>query len=503
VPSCGAASADPDQILLRVLGAVLDAARLDDRLADGRVLVGGELVDAVRVERGGDQLRALEGEFEEFALGGVDGVAEGEGRAGGGPGGGLLRPGRAPRGRGGALAAAVAGPAGQLGDALDDELGVEDAEHAGELHGDLVLGAAVLDAGHDGRRLVEGRRAPGRGLQVVAGDDLAERELEERGAGFGQFGDRLVALRQAQLAGVHAVRRDRDVGLGGELLVVLEGAQGRFLAGRVAVEGEDHASRAVVHQEPAEDLDVVAAEGRAAGRDGRGHAGEVAGHDVRVALDHDGPAGLGDVLLGEVDAVQDLGLAVDRGVGGVQVLGSVVRLVELAGAEADHVSADVADGPHQAAPEAVDGAAAAFLGEAGQEQFPVGEALAAQMAGEVVPALKAVADAEVDGGALVEAALGEEDPARVGLGAGGQLLRVPLGGDLVRLDQTDPLAALVGGVVPALLVAQGDAGLGGQALDRLREREVVDLHHERDGVAALLAAEAVEESLARADLEGR
>src|SRR5690606_5282826 len=59
-----------------------------------------------------------------------------------------------------------------------------------------------------------------------------------------------------------------------------------------------------------------------------------------------------------------------------------------------------------------------------------------------------------------------------------------------------------GGVVPALLVAQGDAGLGGEALDGLGEGEVVDLHHERDGVAALLAAEAVEEALGGADLEG-
>ena len=42
----------------------------------------------------------------------------------------------------------------------------------------------------------------------------------------------------------------------------------------------------------------------------------------------------------------------------------------------------------------------------------------------------------------------------------------------------------------------------GEALDRLGEGEVVDLHHEVDGVAALLAAEAVEEPLARADLEG-
>lgn len=248
---------------------------------------------------------------------------------------------------------------------------------------------------------------------------------------------------------------------------------------------------------------MVAAERRAAGRDGGGDPGQVAGHDVGVALDDDRPAALGDVLLGEVDAVQDLGLPVDRGVGRVQVLRAVVRLVQLAGAEADDLAADVADRPHETAAEAVDGAAAALLGEAGEDQFLVGEALAAQMAGEVVPALGAVADSEVGGGGLVEAALGEEGAARVGLGAGVELLGVEPRGGLVRLDQTDALAALVGGVVPALLVAQGDAGLGGEALDRLGEGEVVDLHHERDGVAALLAAEAVEEALAGADLERR
>ncbi len=402
-----------------------------------------------------------------------------------------------------ALAAAVAGPAGELGDPPDHELGVEDAEHPRELHGDLVLGAAVLDPGDDRGGLVQGRRAAGRGVQVVAAHDLAERELEERGARLDQVGDRLVTLGQAQVAGVHAVGGDGDVGLGGELLVVLEGAQGRLLSGRVAVEGEDHAGRAVVHQQPAQDLDVVAAEGGAAGGDGGGDAGQVAGHDVGVALDDDRAGRLRDVLLGEVDAVEDLGLLVDRGLGGVQVLRAVVRLVELAGAEADDVAADVADGPHQPAPEAVDGAAAALLGEAGQQQLLVAEALAAQVAGEVVPALGAVADAEVDGRRLVEAALGEEDPAGLRLRAGRELFRVPLGGDLVGLDQADALAALVRRVVPALLVAQRDAGLAGQALDRLREGEVVDLHHERDGVAALLAAEAVEEPLARTDLEGR
>lgn len=246
---------------------------------------------------------------------------------------------------------------------------------------------------------------------------------------------------------------------------------------------------------------MVAAEGRAAGGDGGGDPGEMAGHDVGVALDDHGPAGLRDVLLRQVDAVQHLGLLVDRGLGGVEVLRAVVVVAELAGAEADDVAGGVADRPHQPAAEAVDGAAPAVLGEAGGDQLLVAEALAAEVTGEVVPARRAVADAEVGGGGLVEAALGEELPADLGLGAV-QLLGVELGGRLVCLDQPDALAALVGGVVPALLVAQGDARLRGEPLDDLRERQMIDLLHEGDRVAALLAAEAVEETLARADLEG-
>ncbi len=103
---------------------------------------------------------------------------------------------------------------------------------------------------------------------------------------------------------------------------------------------------------------------------------------------------------------------------------------QLARAEADDLAADVADRPHQPPAEAVDGAPAALLGEAGEEQLLVGEALAAQVAGEVVPALGAVADAEVRGGGLVETALGEELAARVGLGADVELLHVVLRGDL-------------------------------------------------------------------------
>jgi hypothetical protein len=53
----------------------------------------------------------------------------------------------------------------------------------------------------------------------------------------------------------------------------------------------------------------------------------------------------------------------------------------------------------------------------------------------------------------------------------------------------------------ALLVAQVNAELAGELLHCLGEGEVFDLLHERDHVAAFLAAEAVVETLGRGDVE--
>ena len=57
-------------------------------------------------------------------------------------------------------------------------------------------------------------------------------------------------------------------------------------------------------------------------------------------------------------------------------------------------------------------AALALADEAAGDQLLGGEPQAAQVLGERVPALRREADAEVLGGRLVEAALGEELPAR-------------------------------------------------------------------------------------------
>ena len=136
----------------------------------------------------------------------------------------------------------------------------------------------------------------------------------------------LVAVGLAQLAGVQPGGLDGDERAGDELLVLAERTERCLLPGGVTVEGEDDlaAQRVVVHEEAAEHLDVLTAEGRAARGDRGLDAGEVAGHDVGVALDDDRAAGLGDLALGDVEAVEDLALLVDRGLGGVEVLGAVV-----------------------------------------------------------------------------------------------------------------------------------------------------------------------------------
>src|SRR5690606_23386437 len=161
-------------------------------------------------------------------------------------------------------------------------------------------------------------------------------------------------------------RLDRDEGLRDEALLQLERLEGGLLPRLVPVEGEDDLAGAarLVPQQPADDLRVLLAEGGAARRDGLAHPGQVGGHDVRVPLDADDPLRPRDLPLREVEAVEHLRLPVERRLRGVEVLGPLVVLVELPGAEANRAARDIADGPHDAAPEPVVDAAPSLRDEA-------------------------------------------------------------------------------------------------------------------------------------------
>ena len=89
-------------------------------------------------------------------------------------------------------------------------------------------------------------------------------------------------------------------------------------------------------------------------------------------------------------------------------------------------------------------------------------------------------------------------PGLAGVGRGQQPLVVPLGGLLHGVEEH--LAALT---VPTRrgVLADGDAGLVGQAADGVDEVEVLDGPHETDGVALGLAAEAVVEAVLGVDAE--
>jgi hypothetical protein len=208
-------------------------------------------------------------------------------------------------------------------------------------------------------------------VEVVRPQLGLDRELDQRDAPRHQVAHRHVALGLPQLARVHAVRRDRDVGLRGEVLLPVERLQRGLLTGLVTVEGEDDlAVHVVVDQQPAQHVHVVRAERGAARRDGRRHAGQVHRHHVGVALDDDGLLALRDLPLGLVEPEQHVRLLVDHRLAGVEVLRLDRVVVEdPPRTEPDHVAADLLDGPQQPPVEPVDRPLLALLDELRLDQL--------------------------------------------------------------------------------------------------------------------------------------
>jgi len=227
-------------------------------------------------------------------------------------------------------------------------------------------------------------------------------------------------------------------------------------------------------------------------------------HDVGVALDDHDLLRTGDLALRQVDAVQDLRLLVEGRLGGVEVLGALVLLEQLASPEAHGVARDLADRPDEPSPEpVVDTAAGLLAQQARRDELGLGEAAPAQVPQERVPALRCVPDAELLGGAPVETALGEER-ARGRTARGRELLGEVAGRSTVRLEQSLAAARLVTRArCAALLVPQLDADAACEVLDGVRERQAVDLLDERDDVTALAAPEAVPQADLRTHVERR
>ncbi len=179
-----------------------------------------------------------------------------------------------------------------------------------------------------------------------------------------------------------------------------------------------------VHQQPSQHPDVVDPEGRPAGGHRGRLAGLVAGHHVGVPLDDHRPAALGDLPLGEVEPVEHVRLLVERRLGRVQVLRTVVVVEQLPRAEPDHVAGHFLDRPQQPPPEPVDQRPRpGRLGQPGGGQLLRRETLLPQMLGQQVPALGGETAAVLLGRVPAEAALGQE-LAGLARAGGGELVAV-------------------------------------------------------------------------------
>src|SRR3546814_18719868 len=96
-------------------------------------------------------------------------------------------------------------------------------------------------------------------------------------------------------------------------------------------------------------------------------------------------------------AVQHLRLAVDRCLGGVEVLGTVVVVVELSRAAPDDLAGDVTNGPPEPTPEPVIHAALALRDEARLGQPFSLDLLCDEVVGQPRPPLRRVTDPAVGG----------------------------------------------------------------------------------------------------------
>ena len=267
------------------------------------------------------------------------------------------------------------------------------------------------------------------------------------------------------------------------------GAPGGVHPGGVRVHHQAHVVR-VARQQPG-----VLTTQRRAERSHRRVTGRIERDHVEVSLGHvHGPRPL-DAIARLGQPVEHPALAVMGGLRRVEILGAVAHG---APAERHHLAARGRDREHDAVAEQRQHAAVRAGEQAGAHQKVVAVAVRAQEPMQPVTGARRVADA-VAGDRLSPEPPSGQMPARRRRGAGvEQDVMEAVGEPAVELHVGLPL-----GPFRAAHVLHLHAGALGQQRERLREGELLHLHHEVDHRAALLAAEAVEQIPVRGERERR
>ena len=160
---------------------------------------------------------------------------------------------------------------------------------------------------------------------------------------------------------------------------------------------------------------------------------------------------------------------------------------------------DITNGPDHTATEAVVNALVTLRQKPCLKHFSFGKTLALQVVAQLVPGLGCVSNTEGYSGGLVEAALTYEF-APFGGAWGGKLGDEKLCRSRV-CGQNARAIARIAGLSATLFIVQLKVDARCETLDRLREREVIDLLQERVDVATLAATEAVVVTHLRANVE--
>ena len=220
---------------------------------------------------------------------------------------------------------------------------------------------------------------------------------------------------------------------------------------------------------------------------------------VGVALDDDDGAGLADGVGGEVESVEQGALLEDGRFGGVDIFGGVV--VEGAAGEADAIAGAVADGEHEAVAETVAGAVLGDHDQAGLFELLGAEAERCEVALEVAVCAVGVAEFELGGAGLFDAALDDVCAGMFGGWGVGEQGAPPVEGGGVGVEQA-LLEAFAGGAFGAGGF-EADAGALGEQAQGVLELDVLALLEPAEDVAALGAcAEAAPRLALRVDDEG-
>ena len=287
---------------------------------------------------------------------------------------------------------------------------------------------------------------------------------------------------------------------------------GGLLPGRIAIESEYDArtqcltfdlqrsdqlygSQRIIGNQTPHDFGMFGTERSTASGYGGIDAGQMHGHHIGVAFDDHHLTLLHDRGFCHIDAVQHLVLAIQLRIGGIDVLRvDRVILIQLARAETKRTACRIANRPSHTPAKIIVDAVLTLTRKARIEHLLLREALACQMAYEIVPTLRRVSAAESLAVSLAEITAIEQFAGGKRL-SGHQLRYEELLRRFVRFEQTGTLRTGMLGLGVRLIVTQLDMVPVGQQFHRITEVDVFLLLH----IAEHVAAEATAETMPHAE----